>query len=51
MWFLKGVGSNFITRGERDIYLWGVPLTHRVLKEVELREDMEWGSLSSFVFP
>jgi hypothetical protein len=51
MWLLEGVGSNYITRGEHDIYLWGVPLSRRVRKEVELKEEVEQWDLSSFICP
>jgi hypothetical protein len=50
MWLLEGVGSNFVTQGERDIYLWGVPLSCRVQKEVELGEKVERWDLSSSVY-
>jgi hypothetical protein len=50
MWLLKGVGLNCVSRGERDIYWWGV-LSRIVCKEVELGEEVEWWALSSFVFP
>jgi hypothetical protein len=51
MWFLEGVGSNCVTRGERDIYLWGVLLSRIVCKEVELGEEVERWALSSSVCP
>jgi hypothetical protein len=31
--------------------LWGVPLSHRVHKEVELGEEVEWWALSSSTYP
>jgi hypothetical protein len=51
MWFLEEVGSNCVIRGERDIYLWGVPPSHKVNKEVELRGEVEWWDIASFVYP
>jgi hypothetical protein len=40
VWLLKGVGSNCVTQGEREIYLQGVPLSNKVHKEVELWEEV-----------
>jgi hypothetical protein len=51
MWLLEGVGSNCVTRGERDIYLWGVLLSRIVCKEVELGEEVEWWDISSSCLP
>jgi hypothetical protein len=51
MWFLKGFGSNCVMQEERDIDWWGVPLFHIVCKEVELKEEVEWWTLSSSIFP
>jgi hypothetical protein len=50
MWLREGVGSNCVTWGEKKIYLWGVPLSHK-FREVELEEEVEQWALSSFVCP
>jgi hypothetical protein len=47
----RGVGSDCVTQGERDIYLWGVLLSRIVHKEVECGEEVEWWALSSSIFP
>jgi hypothetical protein len=51
VWLLEEVGLNCVSRGERDIYWWGVLIYHIVCKDVELWGEMEWGDLSSYVFP
>jgi hypothetical protein len=50
MWLHEGVGSNCVTRGGKDIDLWGV-LSRIVRREVELREEVERWDPSSFVYP